>query len=212
MKLSNSNSSGLVCHIVRVWSSFISGFPADGGDDFISRHVTTCESCRVYFRAGESFESQLRRDARSQMQQVPDGLEDRIFGSIEVPVRQTRRANRGARMFAYSLAGAAAVSAAAFILLREPMGPSGIAQNQTIRGEDSPEIIASTSIAAIDAVPRGMRNLVDSSVATLDEQNPLQRETEAVYSDSRSVLRFLARNFLPRVPDALSTDPATPTT
>jgi hypothetical protein len=71
---------------------------------------------------------------------------------------------------------------------------------------------ASETFAAIDAVPRGMRNLVDSSPATLKEQNPLQREADAVYSDSRSVLRFLAVNFLPRVPDTLSSDPAVPTT
>jgi hypothetical protein len=76
----------------------------------------------------------------------------------------------------------------------------------------SPEQIASTSIAAIEAVPLGVRNLVESSSTTLDEQKPLQREAGAVYSDSRSVLRFLAKNFLPRVPDALSADPGVPAT
>jgi len=182
------------------------------GDDRISRHVTGCESCREYFRASESLESKLRRAARSELRNIPEGLEDRIFDSIEIPARPATRATRGTYVFAYSLAGAVAAIAVAFVLFRGPADSPDIAQSQTAPDVGSPEQIASTSIAAIDAVPLGVRNLVASSSTALDEQNPLQREAGAVYSDSRSVLRFLAKNFLPKVPDALSADPAVPTT
>lgn len=208
MKSPNSETPRFACRIIRFLSAM--GFRKTSAD----HHAENCQSCRAWFAAGESLDRQLRLDARSQFQRASDGLEDRIFDGIEIPNRSAGREFGGTRMVLFSLAGVAAACAVAFVLLRGPATSSDLALIETpaVSVEKSSEFITITSIAAIDAVPRGMRNLVDSSPATLKEQNPLQREADAVYSDSRSVLRFLAVNFLPSVPDALSSDPVVPTT
>lgn len=213
MKTLNSHSPGIVCRMVRLWSTFASRHSIDGdGDDRISRHVADCRSCRAYFQAGDSLEARLRRDARALQQQVPAGLEDRIFESIEIRNHAPVRSTNGTRLLVFSLAGAAAVIAVSFVLLRDPTTTPTMANIETPIPVESSEFISVTAVAAIDAVPRGMRNLVGTSSTALSEQNPLQQEMGAVYSDSRSVLRFLARNFLAEVPEALNEDPATPTT
>jgi hypothetical protein len=208
MKTPNPDQPRIYCRIIRFLSAM--GFRLTSADS----HTETCQSCRAWFAAGESLDTELRREARSHFQSMPDGLEDRVFDSIDIPNQSAGREFGGTRMVLFSLAGVAAACAVAFVLLRGPATSLDLAEIETPAAgvERSSEFITITSIAAIDAVPRGMRNLVDSSPATLKEQNPLQREADAVYSDSRSVLRFLAVNFLPSVPDALSSDPAVPTT
>ena len=64
----------------------------------------------------------------------------------------------------------------------------------------TPEAAAAMLANAVDTVSRGLVETVIPTAGEFAANNPLQREFDAIYSDARSVVGFLAMNFLPNSP------------
>jgi len=176
--------SRLLCRVVRFVSS-CSGLPP-------SRHLARCDDCRAHFVAEAKLEGSLRRAARGTTATVPPGLESRILDSIPYSTPEAHRpiAVRRGPLF-LSLVGAAAALAVAVVLLR----PSNEAP---VIVENGVESIARPVIGMVDTLEAWRQRLVN-----LNSASPLELEIDAVYSDTRSALRFLAMNFLTSEPAIL---------
>jgi hypothetical protein len=198
-----------MCRIVRAWSA-VTGDPArdDHGHGFTSRHIATCPCCRAYFSATTDLESRLRRAAPRESRPLPEGFERRLDRAIADAIREQRPTTSagGSRLGLVlwgSLAGAAAAVAMAFLLLRSPDG--GPSEGPPI-AEIDPARALDESVAVARTLNNRFWNDVAPTASTLVQENPLQQEIGAVYSEAQSALQFLAMNFLPA--SATRTTPA----
>ena len=87
-------------------------------------------------------------------------------------------------------AAAASVAVAVFLLPRQP-------------ASQKPGVIASTQAEEpinVAYAPKHIWNSLMTGSDALVEKNPVQDEVDAVYSDTKSAIRFLAMNFIPSDP------------
>lgn len=184
----------LTCRLVRIWSS--SDAPTSGWG---ARHVAGCPDCQNYFAAAGELDLQLMQQARRATPAMPAGLEQRLFAAIE-PTLAHRR-SRPVRPRGLVFAASGAVAVAAMVLgvwqLRgpQPVGDTEVVQQQG-NGAEAVEPDA-RALAIFSRLPDNLWSAVGPRAETLTEDNPLQRELAAMQADTRSALRFLAKNFLP---------------
>jgi hypothetical protein len=143
----------------------------------------------------DDFESALRRDAaRLRERAIPsDDLAQRI--TREVHRSRLPAAAQPARNFwrlpLISFAGLAACAALAFMMLQPEPATSD-------PGTVPPGSIAiSNSTGDSAPAPAELWAAIKPEAQALLAQDPLQSEVDAVVSDARSALQFLALNFLP---------------
>ena len=196
MNSQRSHRPGPVCRVVRQWESWRG---AEAGHTRITaRHLETCEACREFFAEDAAFEDMLRSSARAERNAAvmlpAAGFEQRILRAVRENAGQPERPARRMPVFAiaFSLAGAAAaVALAAIVALRmgptEPAGPSlteartGVRVVGDANGEATAEVATSAWRSALE----------------LAGKNPLEQEIVSVSEDAKSVIDFLALNFLP---------------
>lgn len=189
--------SRFVCRMVRHWCELVERRNV--------RHVASCPDCQNYFRAANSLEHQLRRDAgRAPRADVfPDALERRIVQAVRQSASRPAPARWREWGGTWGVGGlaAAAVVVAMIVLVRGPQSGTGdeIARSNTA---DDAAVILET----VGSISTGLADSVIPSAGMLVAQNPLQQELGSVYSDVRSALDFLALNFLP----SANQKPATP--
>ncbi len=191
MKTIPSPRVRLACRVVRQWS----GIVAEGAP----RHAETCSDCRAYFAAGAVLDGALRRDARPWAQRTPlpsVGFERRLLNAAVRPTAPGAAERR--RPW---LVGQIAAAALAVVAVAAFFRPVGGLTNAAV--ESDAKMLAN----AVGTVSRGLVENVIPTAGEFAANNPLQREFDAIYSDARSVVGFLAMNFLPS--SAGSTTPAT---
>ncbi len=181
MKTTPSSRPRLFCQVVRRWSVVV-----DRGG---APHAASCADCRAYFAATQDFEAALRRDAGAWAQLAPTpsvGFEQRVAKAVaraKAPATVIRSHTwHGAWAAAASLAVVAAL-----VVFRPASGPTP----DDLRAKDA------LGTGAVQAVSRGLVETVIPTTGALVANNPMQREFDAIYSDARSALGFMALNFLP---------------
>jgi hypothetical protein len=184
----------LVCRIVRVWS----GAGDTSPDGWGGRHVATCADCQGYFVAVRDLERDLQRAGGRPAEPAPAGLEQRLFAAIEPAVARRDVRSAWRRSVALVAAGVAVIVAAVvgvghFETASRP--DEAMAVERSVPETALPS--EATALAAIARLPDNLWTAVGPRAETLTQGNPLQREIAAVQADTRSALRFLARNFLP---------------
>ncbi|MCX6951236.1 MAG: hypothetical protein NTV51_03490 [Verrucomicrobia bacterium] len=188
----------LICRVVQGWVSVVGdgAAPAPGG--WGARHVAGCACCQGFFGMGRELDAALRRGAQTQFVAAAPGLEQRINDAIARSVREaaapTRRSRPGLAMGSWALAGAAASLVVAVLVSQRLAGPA-----EATRNPGAP--LVSTGEPDGSLTGDGLLDRWEPKATALLEGEPLQREVEAVYSDARSALGFLALNFLPKTPD-----------
>ena len=192
MKTIPSSRVRLACRVVRQWSGVVAGG--------VPRHAESCPDCRAYFAAGAALDGAMQRDARALAQRTPlpsVGFERRVINAALQPSAaaavERRQPWRVGQMAAAALA---VVAVAAFF---RPVGSPTSAAN---------EADAAMLANAVGTVSRGLVETVIPTAGEFAANNPLQWEFDAIYSDARSVVGFLALNFLPNSP-AGTTPPIT---
>jgi len=120
---------------------------------------------------------------------------DRVIAEVVREQRVTQ--SSGSRLVLWgSLAGAAAAVAVAFLFLGGPtVGSRDQAQDIT------PDQLLADSRQLARSLNERLQNDVAPLANSLAQENPLQQEIGAVYSDAQSALQFLAMNFLPASAD-----------
>jgi hypothetical protein len=187
----SSTSVRLYCRLVRTFSA--PGRPA--------RHAESCADCRRYFQASDQLDAALRRDAIRFAPPAPAGLERGIMQAIHAAMPPTevarprtpaRSASPRAGWWAGISVAVAAAIALAVGLVQPPASkpanpnlPSGV----TVADSAAP--------SAVEAAGERWWNVLVPPAEKIATAAPLQDELEAVYSDTRSALDFLALNFLP---------------
>lgn len=169
------------CRVARQWSALSGHAP---------RHVEACAECRAFFAAGDALESALRRTAHAERIAAPAGFEQRLVNAVN---RATRTAPPPARRTSpwigfFSFAAVAACAALAVVWLRPSDDPVATDLDATT---------LATASAVIDALPFEALSELRPRAEALLQQDPLQSEANAVVSDARVAVRFLALNFLP---------------
>lgn len=192
MKTSVAKEPRLMCRLVQGWVSVFGDGAAVPQRGVGARHVAACECCRQYFNECTVLESSLRRGAKDENETVDPDLERRIVAAVHGSARRPQR--RRSPLAAISLAGAAACAALAVVLASRTPVPQD-------ESSMAPRRVATARNSTAGNLWGELRPTAD---AILDAQ-PLQREADAVYSDARSAIGFLALNFLPSVPASLAT-------
>ena len=195
MNASVSNRPRALCRLVQGWVSVFGDGTTVPPRGFGARHVAACECCRQFFAGSAVLESTLRREAVLENEAAPSELERRIIEAVHRTARP-QPVRRRAPLAVLSLAGAAAGVALAFLIFQK----SGVSVTGPVRPADRD--VASGNQLTAATVGKAWSELRPAAGAILNGE-PLQREADAVYSDARSAIGFLALNFLPAVPAAL---------
>jgi hypothetical protein len=166
------------CRVTRGWISVF------GNDTSALRsaHVAGCPECQAFFAAGDELELALRREAAAERALPPGSLENEILRAVRASVRPARRSFM---LPVLSLGGVAAAFAAAIVMLPSSTTPQASPE----------ELTAAESIAG--AVPTNLLAELRPQAQAILNQDPLQNEVDAVVSNARSAVSFLAKNFLP---------------
>ena len=191
MKTSPSSRVRLACRVVRQWSGAVAGG--------VPRHAESCPDCRAYFAAGAALDGAMQRDARAWAQQTPApsvGFERRVVNAALHPTAAAARERRPSWR-TWPITGAVLAVVAVVAFFRPMSGPATA----------TPEAAAAMLTNAVGTVSRGLVETVIPTAGEFAANNPLQREFDAIYTDARSVLGFLAMNCLPN--SAAGTTPAT---
>jgi hypothetical protein len=199
----NSPRPSLICRVVRQWES--SQGPADGnGQTWVAeRHMETCDVCQAFFAEDGAFEEMMRGAARVEMhagEALPDaGFDLRILQAVResVPEPESVRESRGGRVrsFGFSLAAVAAGVALALVVAQREVTPENGGPVVAVDGGDETTVAGeSLTVVAADWL-----DSVDARGSALEmvRRNPLEEEIESISTDARSVIGFLAMNFLP---------------
>ena len=184
MNTAPSTPPRLRCRLVRL------GISIRGETALFARHVASCVDCQRVLRAGEEWESALRRDARQARSEPPIGLERRIMHAVSASPRP--EAPFRPPLF---VLGAAAIAAVILAVVFRDSPPSRDS------GRESVVASATQAAATINALKTFSNRLLDAvdtpAPALAVSSNPLRQEMDSVYSDARFALGFLALNFLP---------------
>jgi hypothetical protein len=171
-------SSRFACRVTRGWISVF----GNESSALRSAHVASCPDCQAFFSAGDELESALRRDAAAERALPPESLEADILRTVHASARPARRSFM---LPVFSLCGVAAAIAAAIMVMQPSTGPQA-----------SPEEIKGAKFA-VDSIPDNLFAELRPQAQAILNQDPLQNELDAVVSNARSAVHFLARNFLP---------------
>jgi len=203
MKNTTFNRPRFTCRLVRgclsVLGDTTAGTPRGPG----AAHVATCADCQEFFSAGNELELALKRDAAREWRDAPTGLEQQILRAVDRAAPAP--AARGSRTGWLSLAGATACAVVAALVYQQQTQPIALPATAPARAT----AVASTADPAmvtvarqiVAAVPTDLFVQMQPQAEALLRQDPLQNEVDAVKSDARTAVRFLARNFLPAPAD-----------
>jgi len=142
----------------------------------------------------DPLESRLRNDAKRVAAPLPLGLEGRIARAVARSGNQPGPARRPWLVWGSVLGATAGMAAALLLALRvnwkESAGPALL-----LGTEDR---ATSASLAeSVQTMPAHLWDAVQPKAQAALQNDPLQKEANALYSDARSALGFLAFNFLP---------------
>ncbi|MDB6152781.1 MAG: hypothetical protein JWL90_1234 [Chthoniobacteraceae bacterium] len=179
MKDTDATRPRLACRIIRIDLSFSD---LENGGGFSTRHLVSCNSCRGYLSAARALEMSLSHAAKNERQTVPIGLDRRIVSAVLHAAASGPKATFSFRGLTLGTA-LALVIAAVVISRKTPELPPVPSQADFV------------SVAGMSP-DNGWTRLRPSADRLLDAA-PLQAEADAVYSDARSAIGFLAMNFLP---------------
>jgi hypothetical protein len=162
-------------------------------------HVAACADCQRFFAAGDELDRALRCDAAAEWHESPADLGASILRAVRQSTPPPRpRVHYGLWL---SFAGASAAVALAFLVYQRPppiapaLPPTPVAPTVTTSTSDPAIFAAARQLIA--AVPTDLLDEMRPRAEALLAQDPLQNEVEAMESDARSAVRFLALNFLP---------------
>lgn len=178
------------CRLVQGWAAWSGGDHPDQGNGFVATHVGRCDCCREHFARNAELEGLLRREgvqARSILSSEIDAHYLRNIRNSADASRQPAAAIRPAMLWLSGCAAALAVLVA-ITQMRSPNTDLVL-----IEPADQAEEWSETVVISADGWWTDLR----PSAGDLLEAEPLQREVDAVVSDARSALGFLALNFLP---------------
>lgn len=193
MKITSSHQPRFRCRVARTARAVMEG----AGE----RHVSGCADCQAFYRAAETLEQELRRDASAVREAAPEPTSE-LAHSIMRAVREDTVESQPARFRipVWPMSAIAAAAIVAVIAVQWPVTPSR-----------STVVTADETAAIVQALERFSVKLTDTVIPTTGEvlaNNPLQKELGSAYSDARSALDFLVLNFMPATPRP---DPAPPT-
>lgn len=201
MKTSQSSMTDrprLACRVVQGWAAVAGDGAAPRAGAWGARHVAACEDCGRFFARGDALETSLRRGAMALSAEAVPGLEQRINDAVARSVRMgtavppSREGFSGFAMGSWALAGAAASVAVALLVSQQMKSP---------RDAGRPEGLVTAPVPAGTVAGDGLLDGLSPDATALLQGEPLRREVDAMYSDARSALGFLALNFLPKSPD-----------
>ncbi|WP_414664633.1 hypothetical protein [Horticoccus sp. 23ND18S-11] len=188
-----------VCRVIRQWC-VVTGQAQP-------RHAASCADCRAYFQTGDAVEGALRRDAGAWTQASPApsaGFERELLRSIreEAAVQAPVRTPGGAwRSFGVAMAACAVVAGIGYVQFGGGTWRRDV-PDTTVAAETA------VVLETVESLSQGLVETVIPSAGALVADNPLQREFDSIYADARSVLGFLALNFLPTTPENAGVVPA----
>lgn len=190
----------LTCRIARAWSAWREDDHTRPAPGWAAHHAAQCPDCAQHFAAIGQLENALRTEARAVAAQtaeveVPLGMEDRIFAAVRPIVATPVRRRSALSRWAPALLGtAAAVALTTMVWLRIGDGSeSMVAANDA---DFSPQDLQQLS----ESIETFSEKLLVASAhrqAAPAEANGLTQELQALRSDSRAVLTFFKRSFLP---------------
>ena len=203
MKTNPTDHPRFNCRLARAALSILGDASAGEPRGWGAGHVAACADCQRFFHAAGDLEPALRRDAVDRWQDAPAGLEQEIIRAVRQAAPE--RTSRTPRRAWLSLAGAmACVAVAALVYQRTP--PARIfptSPTATATPVDSSTLAAARQL--IGAVPGDLFAQMQPEAQAILRADPLQGEVEAMKSDARAAVRFLARNFLPNAAEEPST-------
>lgn len=191
-RFSSSPSPSRPSRSVRLYCRVVRTFSASGQT---SRHVETCADCRRYFQASAQLDAALRRDAVRFTPPAPVGLERGIMQAIHAATPLSKSAqtpSARAGWWAGISVAVAAVIALAVGLVQPPSSRPAQPNPQT-----SVAMTENTAPASDESTVERLWNTFVPPAQKIATAEPLQDELDAVYSDTRSALDFLAANFFP---------------
>ncbi len=198
MKTTATAQPRLTCRIARAWSAWREDDTTRPAPGLAARHAADCPDCAQHFAALSALENALRQEARTaalaaQAQEVPLGLEDRIWGAVRPIVREPARVRRAAawRRWVPALGAVAGALAVAAVLWNEPNRVAS-GEDITFTQDDLRQLTAS-----IETLSQKVLNAPTVESVAARQPDALTAELNALRSDGRAALRFLERSFLP---------------
>jgi hypothetical protein len=165
--------------------------------------VAGCEDCQQFFGACDALTAALKRDAVRQWRDAPPGLEQTIIRAVNLSTRESAHLPRGSGAWmSFAVVAACALGVMLVYQSRAPAGsavPASAANVATANAVDPATLAAANEIIA--SVPSDLLAEMQPKAEALLQQDPLQNEVDAIASDARTAVSFLARNFLPRAVD-----------
>ncbi len=199
MKNSPLDRPRFTCRVVRgclsIFGDTSTGEPRGPG----AAHVAACADCQQFFGACNELDVALRRDAAREWREAPANLEQNIIRAVNQS--KPEPATHGARGAWMSFAAVAACAVAVTLVYqyRTPTSSTPLAPDGTTV---DPAMVAAAQ-QLIAAVPTDLFSQMQPRAEAILQQDPLQKEVEAMKSDARTAARFLARNFLPTSADEI---------
>lgn len=181
----------LTCRVVQGWTTLAGDGAAPRAGTWAARHAAGCACCNQFFDTGRELDAALRRAAPVQAAPAGPELEQGILAAVARARREEapRRSATGWGMGAWALAGAAATLTVGALVLWTTRPPEARATRLAVTQVPRESVRDGTTETVAD--------FWQSDAGSLLGGEPLQREVDAVYSNARSALGFLAMNFLP---------------
>lgn len=183
MKDSLSDSPRFTCRVARgcvaVFGDTTGGEPRGPG----AAHVAVCADCQVYFAACNELDAALTRGATHAWQEAPSRLEQDIMRAV----RQSAPVPRESRRIWFALAGTATAAVVTLVVFQRQFS-------------FSPAIGDVNTPKTAEVSAQQLWTTLEPSAGAVIDGEPLNNEVDAVVSDARTAVHFLALNFLPTPP------------
>ncbi len=194
MKNSPTDQPRFTCRLVRggisIFGDTTGGEPRGPG----TSHVATCADCQQFFGACDELTLALKRAAVREWREAPSNLEQNIMRAVNLSPREPAPVARAVWM-SWAAAAACAVAVVLVYPSRTQTGsPPGSGTN--VAAHVDPGALAAVR-EIIAAVPGDLLAQMQPKAQEILQQDPLQNEVDAIASDARKAVSFLARNFLP---------------
>ena len=211
MKTTTHETPRFTCRLARstlaILGDTTAGEPRGPG----AGHVAACADCQEFFSACNELDHALKRDAVRAWQEAPIDLEQKILHAVNRAAPQPAR--RESRVGTWSLSAAVACAALAVMLYRPATPPTASPTTSTAPRTENAAGATNGVVTKVDpsvlalarqwvaAVPTDLFAEMQPKAVALLQQDPYQTEVNAVKSDARTAMRFLAANFLPAAAD-----------
>jgi len=200
MKNSPADRPRFTCRVVRgclsIFGDTSTGRPRGLG----ASHVAACEDCQQFFGACDELAVALKRDAVREWREAPTNLEQNIIRAVNQSARESAPSRGGTRVAWISLAAVATCVVAAVLVFQQRRTPLGSPADNVAATPADPAATAAVE-QIVTSVPADLFSQFQPEAKAILKQDPLQNEVDAVKSDARTAVRFLARNFLPASAD-----------